>query len=113
MNKPKVNARRQFEGLLARRGRGKYVLRLYIAGASTSSERAITNLRAVLERHLKDRYELTIIDLFQQRERAAEHQIIGAPTLVRQLPLPVRRLIGDMSKTDQVLLALDLDPNSS
>jgi circadian clock protein KaiB len=87
---------------------GKYVLRLYVAGSTPKSSRAITNLKAICETHLKDRYDLTVVDLYEQQERAQEDQIVVAPTLVRHLPLPVRRLIGDLSKTDRVLAALDL-----
>ena len=89
---------------------GKYVLRLYVAGSTPQSCRAITNLKAICETHLKDRYDLTVVDLYEQQERAQEDQIVVAPTLVRHLPLPVRRMIGDLSQTDRVLTALDLLP---
>jgi circadian clock protein KaiB len=89
---------------------GKYVLRLYVTGSTPQSSRAITNLKAICETHLKDRYDLTVVDLYEQQERAQEDQIVVAPTLVRHLPLPVRRMIGDLSKTDRVLAALDLLP---
>jgi circadian clock protein KaiB len=88
----------------------KYVLRLYVAGSTPQSSRAITNLKAICETHLKDRYDLTVVDLYEQQERAQEDQIVVAPTLVRHLPLPVRRMIGDLSQTDRVLTALDLLP---
>jgi circadian clock protein KaiB len=87
---------------------GKYVLRLYVAGSTPQSSRAITNLKTICESHLKGRYTLTVVDLYEHRERAREDQIMVAPTLVRQAPLPVRRLIGDLSQTDRVLAALDL-----
>jgi circadian clock protein KaiB len=88
----------------------KYVLRLYVAGSTPQSSRAITNLKAICETHLKNRYDLTVVDLYEQQERAQEDQIVVAPTLVRHLPLPVRRMIGDLSQTDRVLTALDLLP---
>jgi circadian clock protein KaiB len=93
---------------------GKYILRLYIAGNTPQSSRAITNLKAICETHLQGRYDLTVVDLYEQQERAYEDHIIVAPTLVRHSPLPVRRMIGDLSKTDRVLAALDLPmtPNS-
>ncbi len=86
----------------------KYVLRLYVAGSTPLSSRAITNLKTICETHLKDRYALTVVDLYEQRERAMEDQIVVVPTLVRQSPLPMRRLVGDLSKTERVLMALDL-----
>jgi circadian clock protein KaiB len=88
----------------------KYVLRLYVAGNTPRSSRAITNLKAICETHLKDRYDLTVVDLYEQQERAQEDQIVVAPTLVRHFPLPVRRMIGDLSQTERVLTALDLLP---
>ena len=89
---------------------GKYVLRLYVAGSTPQSSRAITNIKRICESHLKDRYILTVVDLYEHRERAREDQIMVAPTLVRQSPLPLRRLIGDLSQTERVLAALDLPP---
>jgi circadian clock protein KaiB len=86
----------------------KYVLRLYVAGSTMQSSRAITNLKTICETHLKGRYELTVIDLYKQQKRAREDQIVVAPTLIRHSPLPVRRMIGDLSQTDRVLAALDL-----
>ena len=88
----------------------KYVLRLYVAGSTPQSSRAITNIKRICESHLKDRYILTVVDLYEHRERAREDQIMVAPTLVRQSPLPLRRLIGDLSQTERVLAALDLPP---
>lgn len=93
--------------------KGKYILRLYVAGSTPQSSRAITNLKAICETHLKDGYVLTVVDLYEHQERARQDQIMVAPTLVRQSPLPVRRLIGDLSKTDRVLAALDLPPAPS
>jgi circadian clock protein KaiB len=89
---------------------GKYILRLYVAGSTPQSSRAITNLKAICETHLKDRYELTVVNLYEQQERARADQIVVAPTLVRHLPLPVRRVIGDLSQTDRVLAALNIVP---
>jgi circadian clock protein KaiB len=87
---------------------GKYVLRLYVAGSTPQSGRAITNLKAICDTHLKGRYELTVVDLYENKERAREDQILVAPTLVRQSPAPIRRLIGDLSNTERVLAALEL-----
>lgn len=85
-----------------------YALRLYVAGSSSKSSRAITNIKAICEIYLKTRYALTVVDLYEQRERARNDQIMVAPTLIRQSPLPVRRVIGDLSNTERVLVALDL-----
>ena len=87
---------------------GKYVLRLYVAGSTPQSSRAITNLKTICETHLKDRYVLTVVDLYEQMERAQDDQIEVTPTLIRKSPLPVRRLIGDLSQTERVLATLDL-----
>lgn len=89
---------------------GIYILRLYVTGNTPQSSRAIGNLKAICERYLQNRYTLTVIDLYAETGRAQEDQIIVAPTLVRQAPLPVRRLIGDLSDTAHVLKALDIHP---
>lgn len=83
-------------------------LRLFVAGATEHSARAIANIKEVCEAYLKGRYELEVVDLYQQPAMAREEQIIAAPTLLKKLPLPVRRLIGDLSTTERVLVALDL-----
>ena len=88
--------------------RSKYVMKLYITGATPRSTKAIMNIRQICEEHLKGRYELEIIDIFQQPVLAKGEQIIAAPTLIKKLPLPLRRFIGDMSDTDKILIGLDL-----
>jgi circadian clock protein KaiB len=98
------------DDILTRPRNGKYVLRLYVAGSTPQSSRAITNLKAICETHLKGRYALTVLDLYEQQERAEDDKIVVAPTLIRKLPLPVRRLVGDLSQTEQVLATLDLAP---
>jgi len=85
-----------------------YILRLYIAGMSPRSVRATTNIKKICEEHLHGRYELEVIDLYQQPQLAAGEQIIAAPTLIKKLPSPLRRIIGDMSNTEHVLVGLDL-----
>ena len=87
-----------------------YDLRLYVVGNSPQSRRAIANLKAICEAHLKDRYSLAVVDLYVHPERAKDDQIVVAPTLIRQFPLPARRLIGDLSHTGRVLNALELAP---
>ena len=85
-----------------------YVLRLYVSGQTTRSVRAIENLKQLCEEYLKGRYEIEIIDVYQQPERLKEDQIIGVPTLIKELPLPVRKVIGDLSDTERVLVGLAL-----
>lgn len=91
----------------------EYVLRLYISGMTPAATRAITNLRAICEQYLAGRYELQIVDVYQQPVLAKNEQILAAPTLVKKLPLPLRRVIGDMSSKDRVLLGLDLRPRET
>ena len=88
----------------------RFVLRLYVAGSTPQSSRAITNLKAICEAHLKNRYDLTVIDLYLHRELAKDDQIVVAPMLVRLSPAPLRRMIGDLSNTERVVAALDLPP---
>jgi circadian clock protein KaiB len=90
----------------------KYVLRLYVAGITPRSTRAISNIRKICEEHLKGRYELDIVDIYQHPVLAKGEQIIAAPTLLKKLPLPLRRFIGDMSNTKKILLGLDLREKS-
>ena len=85
-----------------------YVLRLFITGVSVNSVRALTNVKHICETRLAGRYSLEIIDVYQQREIAEQEQLIALPMLIKDLPLPVRRLIGDMSDTKLVLTVLGL-----
>ena len=86
----------------------KYILKLYVTGATPRSTKAVTNIRKICEEHLKGHYELEIIDIFQQPVLAKGEQIIAAPTLIKKLPDPLRRFIGDMSDTEKILIGLDL-----
>ena len=86
----------------------RYVLRLYITGITPQSVRAIANVKKICEEHMQGRYELEVVDLYQQPQLAEGEQIIAVPTLIKKLPLPLRRIIGDMSKTERVLVGLDL-----
>ena len=88
-----------------------YLLRLYVSGQTMRSVRAIENLKQLCENHLKGRYEIEIIDIYQQPERLQDEQIIGVPTLIKQLPPPVRKVIGDLSDTKRVLVGLALLTN--
>ena len=86
----------------------KYVLRLFVTGASTNSVRAISNIKQICEEYIADRYTLEIIDVYQQKEVAKSEQLIALPLLIKSFPLPERRLIGDMSDTKRVLNGLGL-----
>lgn len=83
-------------------------LRLYIAGDSPKSRAALTNLRRICEEQLPGAYEIEVIDLLEQPKLAKTHQIVAIPTLIRQLPEPMKRVIGDLSDADKALLSLDL-----
>lgn len=88
----------------------QYVLRLYVTGTTPVSRRAIVNINAICSEHLAGRYELEIVDIYQNPVLAKDEQIIAAPTLVKSLPHPLRRIIGDLSNHDRVLLGLDIKP---
>jgi circadian clock protein KaiB len=87
---------------------GRYVLRLYVAGLMPKSTLAITNMKKICEENLQGQYELEVIDLYQHPQLAQGDQIVAVPTLIKKLPLPLRRIIGDMSNTERVLVGLDL-----
>jgi circadian clock protein KaiB len=93
-------------------GKESYLLRLYVTGTTPQSVRAIANIKKICEEHLKGRYDLEVIDLYQNPSLAKGEQIIAAPTLIKKLPLPLRRMIGDLSNTDRVLVGLDLTAKS-
>lgn len=86
----------------------RWLLRLYVAGQSPKSLVALDNLRTICEEQLKGRYEIEVIDLLENPRLAKDDQILAVPTLVRRLPLPLRRMIGDVSDTERVLVGLDL-----
>lgn len=88
----------------------RFELRLYVAGHSPKSVRAIDNLRAICEEHLAGRFVIEVIDLLERPQLARGDEIIAVPTLVRKLPEPVRRIIGDLSDTDKVLVGLQIKP---
>ncbi|HXE31018.1 MAG TPA: circadian clock KaiB family protein [Terriglobales bacterium] len=86
----------------------RYLLRLFIAGHSYRSKQAIANLTRICEEHLPGQYELAVVDLYQQPELAGASQIVAVPTLVKQLPAPVRHILGDLADKQRVLLGLDI-----
>ncbi len=102
----------KFEKTAAHLNPEKHVLILYVAGMTPKSALAIDNVRKFCEENLQGRHELKVIDLYQQPALAKGEQIIATPTLVKKLPLPLRKLIGDMSDTQRILVGIDLKPGN-
>jgi circadian clock protein KaiB len=96
------------ELLLVKKAEEKYELRLFVTGVTPRSTLAIANIKAICEEHLKGRYALEVVDIYQQPELAKTEQIIAAPTLIKKLPLPLRKFIGDLSNKERILIGLDL-----
>ena len=88
----------------------RYDLQLFVTGTTPRGARAIVNVRKICDTYLSGRYKLEVIDILADPQRARRDQIIAAPTLIKQAPLPVRRLVGDMSRTERLLAGLDLQP---
>jgi circadian clock protein KaiB len=91
----------------------RYVLKLYVTGATVRSLRAIANIKAVCEQHLKGRYRLEVVDVYRRPGLLRKDQIVAVPTLVKRLPVPLRLLVGDLSRTEQVLQGLGLVARTS
>jgi circadian clock protein KaiB len=89
----------------------RVVLSLYVAGDTPKSRSALSNLKKICVEHLKGRYRIKVIDLLKNPKLARDHQILALPTLVRQLPSPIRKIIGDLSNTERVLVGLDIESN--
>jgi circadian clock protein KaiB len=105
-----VTAANEIPGILTGSGE-RYILKLYVTGMTSRSAHAIENLQTFCEKHLAGRYELQVIDVYQQPELTRTEQIVAIPTLIKKLPLPLRRLIGDMSDEERVLVGLDILPH--
>lgn len=99
-----------FDQLVQKKAKEKYLLRLYVAGLTPRSQTAIKNIKKICEEHLNGRYDLEVMDVYQMPVLAKGEQIIAAPTLIKKLPLPLRRFIGDLSDSERILLGLDLRP---
>jgi circadian clock protein KaiB len=84
---------------------------LYISGATEHSRLALMNMRVLADKHLKGRYRIEVVDLYQEPRRATRHDVIALPMLVKTLPLPMRRMVGDLSNESRVLIGLDLPTN--
>jgi circadian clock protein KaiB len=97
-----------FEEALEKTRDGKYVMRLYVAGMAPKSIQAIENIKRICEEYLPGRYQLEIIDVYQYPIFAKDGQIVAAPTLIKELPPPLRKLIGSMSDKERVLVGMDL-----
>jgi circadian clock protein KaiB len=111
MNKKKEKTSTgEFENASEKQGHKRFILRLYVTGMTPKSTMAIANVTDLCKKHLEGRYELEIIDIYQQPEMARREQIIAAPTLIKKLPLPLRRFIGDMSDKDRFLVDIDIKP---
>jgi circadian clock protein KaiB len=110
--KSRQPALRRLKAALAKAAAGRrdaeYVLRLYVAGMTPRSSAAIRAITEICEDHLKGRYVLDVVDIYRQPTLARGEQIIAAPTLIKKLPLPLRRMIGDMADTERILVGLDL-----
>jgi circadian clock protein KaiB len=91
----------------------KYVLRLYVTGMTPKSINAVQNIRQICEENLKGRYELEVIDIYQHPECTKKEEIIAAPTLIKKLPLPLRKFIGDMSDKEKIIVGLNLVPKNN
>jgi circadian clock protein KaiB len=117
--RPKIKyaTKRYEEALTKREGAGtnktggKYILKLYITGMTPRSQEALRNIQKVCREHLADNYELEVIDIYQQPTLAKGDQIIAVPTLIKKLPVPLRRMIGDLSQEDRIIMGLDIKPN--
>jgi len=92
---------------------GAYNLRLYVAGQTPKSIRAFDNLRKICDEHLAGRYNIEVVDLLDNPQLGRGDQILAVPTLVRRLPAPIKKIIGDLSNTERVLVGLDLQPRES
>jgi len=105
---PSLPARPKVHSVSLKVAAPRFILKLFVAGQSPKSVSAITNIKKICEEKLHGRYELDVIDLYQQPQLARGEQIVAVPTLIRKLPSPLRRIIGDMSNTERVLAGLDM-----
>lgn len=114
-NEEYTDSTREFEDLLksTTSGGGRhYVLRLYVTGSTSRSAKAISTIRALCDEYLSGHYDLKVVDIYQQPTAAQDEQIIAAPTLIKSEPLPPKRLIGDLSNRDRIIVGLDLTHES-
>ncbi len=110
MTKKKQDAAAALERAARARAKARYLLKLYVAGVTRNSAAAIRAVTEICETHLKGRYDLEIIDIYQQPTLARGEQIVAVPTLIKKLPAPLRKMIGDLADQDKVFIGLDLKP---
>ena len=110
LNKKKVAAKAEKKESMPGAGGERWLLRLYVAGQTPKSLTAFANLKRICEEHLEEKYQIEVIDILLHPELAREAQILALPTLVRKLPAPVKKVIGDLSNTERVLVGLELRP---
>ena len=103
----------RLESAGAARATERYVLTLYVTGATARSLRAIANIKAICEQYLKGRYQLEVVDIYRRPALLRQDQIVAVPTLIKKLPVPLRLLVGDLSRTEQVLQGLGLVASTS
>lgn len=108
MKKKEIFSEEEWSEKQKKTGKDRYILRLFVTGTTSQSVKAISNIKQICEEHLKGKYDLEVVDLYQQPHLAKGEQIIAAPTLIKKLPLPLRRIIGDMSNTERVLVGLEI-----
>jgi circadian clock protein KaiB len=101
---------KEFEALVASLAKPSYLFRLYVSGNSGRSTNAIANVRRICDQYLAGHYELEVIDIYQQPGATREAQIVAVPTLIKELPIPAQRFVGDMSNTERILIGLKLKP---
>lgn len=105
MNK---KSQQEYEEMIEQSKEEEYILKLYVSGMTPKSRKAVSNVKEICETHLKGRYTLRVIDLYQNPKLAKGEQIVAMPTLIKKLPPPLRKIIGDMSDKDKLLVGLDL-----
>lgn len=111
MDEP-INRADAFEKALQERDQQQYVLRLYVAGMTNRSLDAIASIKKICEEHLQGRYDIDVIDIYQHPELAKDNHVLAAPTLVKELPLPLRKFIGRLTNEERVLKGLDILPKN-
>jgi circadian clock protein KaiB len=113
-DKPEKSTTQKFEDSIRNMEKNEdYVLRLYVSGMTPGSIRAIEKIKKICKEHLEGRYHLDVIDIYQQPEKGKGEQIIAVPTLIKKLPDPLRKFIGDLSDTERILVGLDLKPRNT
>ncbi|GAB1544920.1 hypothetical protein NUACC21_75960 [Scytonema sp. NUACC21] len=112
-NEPTNDSTQAFEQAITELDNRYYYLRLYIAGTTVYSIQALENIKRICEEHLQGRYQLEVIDIYQQPGASKQEHIVAVPTLIKKLPPPLQKIIGDMSKTEKVLVGLDIVPKTT